>query len=243
MKFKLTPGLITESWHLKLTALGLAILLWAAVQSEDLRRFTMRDVPVELRMTERGWVPIGEPEPATVSVDFIGPVGELVRLAFAEARLVIPVDDVEDTLELYRPSREWIEYEGRFESLRVEEMRPASLRQRFQPIETRMVPVAVRLASPLKRTTRLDGPPTVEPARVLVQGPRDRVEELDSLIVRVADVERALRNGAVRLRIDTANTGVGVSPTEVIVRMRLAPPDTTSADSVAAEPIPGAGRP
>lgn len=229
MKLKVTPGMIMESWQLKLTALGLAVLLWAAVQSEDMRRFTMRDVPVELRMTERGWVPVGEPDPATMSVDFIGPVGELVRLAFAEATLVIPIDDVEDTLEIYRPRTEWLEYDGRFENLRVEEMRPATMRLRFQPIETRMVPIAVRLDSPLKRTTRLDGPPTPEPTRVLVQGPRDRVQSLDSLVVRIADVEGALRTGSVRLLIDTTGTGVSVQPREVVVRIRALrdiPPDS-----------------
>ncbi|HUF13031.1 MAG TPA: hypothetical protein VMN78_08030 [Longimicrobiales bacterium] len=228
---KLTTGLITQSWQLKLAALGLAVLFWAAVQSEDLRRFTMTDVPVEVRMTERGWVPVGLPDPATVSVDFAGPVGELVRLAFAEAKLVVPVDDVEDSVELYRPREEWLEYEGRFQSLRVEQMRPLSLTLRFQPIETRMVPVAVRLDSPLKRTTRLAEPPTADPARVLVEGPRDRVQTIDSLIVRVADVERALRNGAVRLRIDTTGIGVSVSPREVIVRLRVLPPDSVLPDT------------
>lgn len=231
MKQKFTVGLITNSWQLKLTALGLAVLFWAAVQSEDLRRFTMTEVPVEVRMAERGWVPVGSPEPATVSVDFAGPVGELVRLAFAEATLVVPVDDVEDSIELYRPRAEWLEYEGRFQSLRVEQMRPASLTLRFQPIETRMVPVAVRLESQLKRTTRLAAPPAADPARVLVEGPRDRVQMIDSVVVRVADVERALRNGAVRLRIDTAGLGVNVSPREVIVRMRVAPPDTVLPDT------------
>ena len=231
MKFKLTPSLVTDAWQLKLTALGLAVLLWAAVQSEDMRRFTMHDVPVEIRMNERAWVPVGAPDPATVSVDFLGPVGELVRLAFAEATLVVPVDDVEDTLELYRPRPEWLEYDGRFDGLRVEEMRPASLNLRFQPIETRMVPIAVRLDSPLKRTTRLAGPPTSEPARVLVEGPRDRVQSLDSLILRIADVEGALRSGAVRLLIDTTGMGVSVSPLEVVVRMRALPdsvPDSVS---------------
>lgn len=221
MKLKLTPGIITDSWELKLTALGLALLLWAAVRSEELTRFTMRDVPVELRMAEASWVPVGAPDPATVSVDFIGPVGELIRLAFAEATFVIPIEDVEDTLELYRPRAEWLEYEGRFDNLRVDEVRPASLRLRFQPIEARDVPVAVRLETALKSTLRLLAPPRAEPATVRVHGPRDRVQALDSLIVRVQDVESALDDGVVRLPIDSSGLGVTISPEQVFVHLRV----------------------
>lgn len=237
MKLKLTPGLVTDSWELKLTALGLAILLWAAVQSEDLRRFTMNGVPVELRMTEQGWVPVGDAEPASVSVDFRGPVGELIRLAFAEAKLVVPIDDVEDTLQIYRARPEWLEYEGRFDALRVDAVRPPSLTLRFQPIETRTVPIAIRLDTPLKPSVRLDGPPRVEPAQVTIEGPRDRVQALDSLVVRVADVESALQSGGLRLPIDTTGTGVTVAPGDVLLHLRTVP------DTVRSRVSGGAGRP
>jgi len=212
MKLELRPGLITDSWELKLTALGLALLLWAAVRSEDTTRFTMENVPVEVRMTDESWVHVGTVEPRTVSVDFIGPVGELIRLAFAQATLVVPVEDVEDTLELYRPRAEWLDFEGRFESLRVDEMRPAALRMRFQPIVRRPLPVGVRLQDGLVTSAR----PVVEPAEVVVQGRRDHLDALDSVFVRVEDLEAAL-DGRVRLRIDTAGTGATVRPEYVFV--------------------------
>lgn len=238
-KPKLTPALLTDSWELKLTALGLALLLWAAVRSEETTRFTMRDVPIEVRMVaDVGWVPQGEPDPAAVEVEFIGPVRELLRLAFARATLVVPAEGVDDTLEVFHPRSEWIEYDRRFDNLRVDQLRPPALRMRFQPIESRMVPVAVRLDSPLKSSTRLLGEFGSQPAQVLVEGPRNRVEGIDSLVVRIADVEAAIRAGAVRLRIDTAGLGVSISPREVVVRMRAAPPD-----SLAALPASGAGWP
>jgi YbbR domain-containing protein len=213
-KLQLHPGLVTDSWELKLTALGLALLLWAAVRSEDTTRFTMNDVPVEVRVTDESWVHVGAVEPQTVTVDFIGPVGELIRLAFAEATLVVPVEDVEDTLELYRPRAEWLDYEGRFEALRVDEILPAALRMRFQPIERRTMPVTVRLQEGLETSAR----PVIEPAEVMVHGRRDHLDALGSVFVRVNDLEAAL-DGSLRLRIDTTGTGVTVQPEYVSVHL------------------------
>lgn len=220
---RLHPGLLTESWQLKLTALGLALLLWAAVRSEDTTRFTMRDVPVDVRLTDDDWVRAGPVEPATVTVYFRGPVRELVRLAFAEATLVVPVEHVEDTVEMYRPQPEWIEYEGRFEGLRIDEIQPAVVRLEFEPIVRRNVPVAVRLSEEIKATTRLAGPPIASPGFVFVEGPRSRVQAVDSVVARVRNVESALRQGAVRVPLDTAGLGLTIVPAEVRVDIRTVP--------------------
>ena len=222
-RFRLRPGLLTDSWELKLTALGLSLLLWAAVRSEDTTRFTMRDVPVQVRLTDDDWVSAGTTEPRTVTVDFRGPVRELVRLAFAEATLVVPIEDVEDTVEMYRPQPEWIEYDGRFESLRVDEIQPSVLRLVFEPVVRRDVPVAIRLAEEIKATTRLAGPPAATPASVFVEGPRSRVQAIDSVIARVSDVEAALRQGSVRVALDTAGLDVTVVPAVVRVELRALP--------------------
>jgi len=225
-RIRLRPGLITDSWELKLTALGLSVLLWAAVKSEATSRFTMRDVPVEVRVTDGAWVMVGGADPATVDVDVRGPVRELIGLAFAQAMLVVPVDDVEDTVEVYRTRAEWLEYGGRFENLRVDEMEPAALRLRFQPLERRMVPVAVRLANGLQTAAR----PVIEPAHVLVEGRRDYVAALDSVVVRVSDLAAVL-DGSVRLPLDSVRAGVRVRPIEVDVHFEPVPEPSLEAGS------------
>ena len=224
-RFRLRPGLITDSWELKLTALGLAVLLWAAVRSEETTRFTMRDVPVELRLTDQAWLVEGDVEPTMVDVDVTGPVRELVRLAFAEATIVVPVDNVEDTLELYRPRGEWIEFDGRFENLRIDEIQPAVIRMRFQPIERREVPVSLRLEPGMATSAR----PVIEPAAVMVEGPRNRVAALDSIVAHVPSLEEAL-DGNVRLPLDTAGLGVAVQPAIVSVRFEPVTEDATAAE-------------
>lgn len=222
-RFRLRPGLVTDSWELKLTALGLALLLWAAVRSEDTTRFTMSAVPVDVRLADDDWVTAGAVQPQTVRVDFRGPVRELVRLAFAEATLVVPVEDVEDTVELYRPQPEWLEYDGRFENLRVDEIEPAVVRLAFEPIVRRNVPVVVQLGSALKATTRLAAPPQALPATVFVEGPRSRVQAVDSIVARIQDVEGALRRGSIRVALDTAGLDLTIVPAEVRVDIRALP--------------------
>lgn len=220
-RLRLRPGLVTDSWELKLTALGLALLLWAALRSEESTRFTMRDVPVEARLTDDAWVMDGAIEPNVVTVELAGPVRELVRLAFAQATVIVPVEDVEDTLEHYRPRGEWVRFDGRFENIRVDDIQPAVLRLRFQPIERRMVPVSVRLEPGLATAARA----IIEPAHVTVVGPRDRVSALDSIVVRVPDLGAAL-DGDVGLPLDTGGIGVAVQPASVRVRFEpVAEPD------------------
>ena len=223
-RFRLRSGLITDSWELKLTALGLAVLLWAAVRSEESTRFTMQDVPVEMRLTDDDWVVDGAIEPRIVSVDVVGPVRELIRLAFAEASMIVPVEDVEDTVELYRTRAEWVEFDGRFEGLRVDEIQPAVLRMRFQPIERRMVPVAARLNGDLSSSARR----VIEPAEVLVEGPRNRVEAIDSIVVHVPDLGAVL-DGSVSLPLDTTGSGVTVQPAGVRVHFEPVAPAPTGA--------------
>lgn len=234
---RLTPGLVTNNWELKITALGLALLLWAAVRSETTTRYTIKNVPVRVRLVDDEWVRIAPPAPQQVSVDVTGPVRELVRLAFHDQTLVVPVEDVDDTLEVMRVQTPWIDLGGRFESVRVEDVTPASVRLFFQPIETRMVPVRVTTTS-LPAGYRLVGEPRSQPARVQIRGARNRVQAIDSIGVTLKNADRAREGGMIVVPIDTTRLGVEVAPLEVQVSLPLepltAPADSARGDSAAA---------
>ena len=66
-----------------------------------------------------------------------------------------------------------------------------------------------------------------------------REQALDSLVVRVVDVEGAIRSGAVTLPIDTTGIGLSISPGEVVVRVRAASVDSATESRVSG----GAGWP
>lgn len=225
---QISPRLITENWELKLTALGLAVLLWAGVRSETQTRYRMQNVPVMVRTAEQEWVRVAPPAPQEVAIDFYGPVRELVRVGFGDPRVVVPVEDVDDSVEVYRLQSDWVEMEGGLDNVRIDNISPSIAQLFFQPIETRMVPLAARVQpTRMPNGMALRGYPSAEPAQVQVTGPRNRVQELDSLPVIVRDVPRDSGLVTRSVVLDTAGLGVEISPLEVTVRFELTPVDTT----------------
>lgn len=238
---RLSPALITENWQLKLTAVGLALLLWTAVRSETSVPYTTQ-VPVAVQSADPDWVRVAPPAPQQVTVSFTGPVRELIRLALNEPRLVVPIEDVNDTVETHRIQRDWLDLGTRFESLRIDNISPEGIRAFHQPLEQRMVPVRVRLAGRLPEGFVLDGPPLTQPAQVDVRGPRNRVLALDSIPATLEELPRAPGIGTTTAiaTVDTSELGVHVSPVEIEVTLPLA--RRPSADTLARErSAPGGG--
>jgi YbbR domain-containing protein len=71
---------LLHNWHLKLAALGLAVLLWALVQTEPLSQETFAAVPVTAEVLDSSWTMARPPSPATVDLQLGGPAGEIIRL-------------------------------------------------------------------------------------------------------------------------------------------------------------------
>ncbi|HLM66524.1 MAG TPA: hypothetical protein VK358_03310, partial [Longimicrobium sp.] len=77
---RLSAQLLTYNWRLKLSALGLAVLIWALVSSEQV---TSQWIPVRVDPVVRDprFVISEAPEPQEVRVQFTGPGRELWELA------------------------------------------------------------------------------------------------------------------------------------------------------------------
>jgi len=146
--------LLARDWSLKLTALALAVLLWIAVRGGEPVRLTLPDVPVHVALHDAGWVPAAPPAPATVRVTFSGPLRELARLAVDPPRIVVPVDEVRDTVEL-RPLRPaWVRLDARFRRVRAETLEPAAVRLFFAPAGRAPAGPAARGAAPARPSSR-----------------------------------------------------------------------------------------
>ena len=79
MKRHLSLHSLTYNWRLKLAALGLAVLIWAAVSSEQ---ETSQWIPIRVDavVQDPEYVLAGAPDPAEVRVRFSGPGRELWEL-------------------------------------------------------------------------------------------------------------------------------------------------------------------
>ena len=113
--------LLTRNWTIKLTALLLAVLLWTIVKSDEPTRVPVADVPIEVALRDPGWMLAGEPTPPTATVIFSGPLGEVVRLAVARPRVVVPVDEVTDSVEVRQLRTGWVQLDGDLSRTRIED--------------------------------------------------------------------------------------------------------------------------
>jgi YbbR domain-containing protein len=215
---------IAHNWVLKLTALGLSLALWFAVRAETTTREPIGNVAVVVDLAAEGWVLVGSPSPDTVTVEFEGPVRELVSLRLDPPRLLVPLDAVDDTLVTRPLDFSLLEYArgGRPDATRPVDIRPSTVTLRLDRIVTRLVPVAVPLAGGLPAGLRLLRPPAPDPASVRISGPARRVNAIDSIRVAPIDLGSLGEDAVVEAPLDTAALApVGVAPARVTVRFAI----------------------
>lgn len=212
---------LLENWKLKLAALGLAVLLWAVVSAEQVTTQWM-PVPVEVELLNPGLVRVEGPTPSEVSVRFAGPGRELWELALNRPVLTIPVREVgEGRVYVLDPSMVRIP-SGL--AVTVQDLRPSTVRLRFQQLATRDVPVRVRVGKGSERRWVLAESLGVSPARVRVSGPPGRIQALDAVETRPLEIPPGDSTFDLRVGLDTAALeGVRVSQESVRVSGRAEP--------------------
>jgi hypothetical protein len=185
VKQRLSLHSLTFNWRLKLAALGLALLIWAAVSAEQV---TSQWIPVRVDPVVRDpeFVLTGAPDPAEVRVRFSGPGRELWELAIDRPTLVLPLADIGnrrafalDPSMLRIPSGL---------SVNVQDIRPAVVRVDVQRLASRVLPVRARLGARSRERYVLVREMEVLPAVVRVTGPADRLAALDSVDTRSFDI-------------------------------------------------------
>jgi YbbR domain-containing protein len=233
-------GALTENWALKLSALGLAFLLWTVVKADN--RMAIEDIPIRVVARDADWVLASEPEPPSVAVVFTGPVRELLRVAVEKPGIIIPIDDVNDSTEVHILRTNFVSLSNGLNNTRVEEFRPSTVRLRFDRVTTRLLPLTVRLTGTPVAGFEQAGPPVIEPPSVRVSGATSRLAQMDSILLPPIDIGARTATDTQLVAIDTTGLGIIVSPrqAQVIVPIRRVPPDTLPPLSPQAA-RPGAG--
>jgi len=215
------PGFLTRNWTLKLSAFGIALLLWVSVRVEAPSRQTISGVPVRVDLGDPQWAVVEDPSPRNVSVRFAGPSRELIRLSVDRPAIVIPLDQVtsSDTTIVLR--NQWVRVQDR-PNVVVEDIQPSTVTLRLESIERVELPVAPRLEGTLDERWALAARPRAAPAEVRVSGPRGRVMELDSIRLLPVDLSTVEESGRVMVGVDAELvTGLQVQPAQVEVEVRV----------------------
>jgi YbbR domain-containing protein len=214
-------GFFTRNWTLKLSALGLALLLWIAVRVEAPNRQEVSGVPVRVDLADPGWALTDPPNPTTVQVRFGGPSRELLRMAVDRPSLVIPLDQVAsgDTTVVLR--NQWVRVQDRA-GVVVESIQPPMVRLALEPVERMALPPALRLTGELPAGLALSAPPVATPGEIRVSGPRSRILGLDSVPLRPLDLATVRSSGAIPLEVGMDRMeGLQFIPTAVDVEFRV----------------------
>ena len=146
-------GFFSRNWTLKLSAFGVALLLWVAVRAEAPTRQELRDISVRVEVGDPEWALVGGPMPPTVTVRLGGPSRELIAMAVDRPTIVIPLEAVTSGDTAVSLSNSWVRVQDR-PGVVVEEIQPSSVRLTLEPIERVMLPVATRIEGELPRSSR-----------------------------------------------------------------------------------------
>lgn len=228
------PGILTRNWQLKLAAFAIAVLLWIVVRLDSANRQSI-PAQVQIENTDPDWALVGEPLPGTVEVLFGGPAGEILNVAVEGTSVRVPIDAVSSPDTSIGLRSEWVNVD-RLAGLVVQDIRPASVRLHFEPIETQEKPLAVRTRGTLRRSLALLQPLSVVPTTVRLRGPESRVAGIDTIYVEALDLSDLRESGTVVLPVSRAAlSDMFLSTDSASVRILLEP----SAERVIVLPITG----
>lgn len=212
----------TTDWALKLTALALAFLLWTTVRADTPGQWET-DVPVRVINNDADWVLADPPVPTHVRVVLRGPYRELLRAASERPEIVVPIDQVTDSLEDRPLYDHYVRMPTGTPGTRVATVQPGMVRLTWDRVATRLIPVTVQLVGEPATGFRLAGPPEIEPSVVRASGAGRNLARVDSLSLPPIDLRDRRSMDTLQMVIDTTGTGIIISPRTVRVVVPILP--------------------
>jgi hypothetical protein len=216
-------ALATRNWTLKLSALGIAFLLWFSVRFEARNEQELSSVAIRLDLTDPEWVLGNGVEPGSVSVRFRGPAVELVRLSADRPVVVVPVSDVgsSDTTVVIQPG--WVRFGDR-PGVTVEGISPGTIRLRLEPVQRSTLGPELRFTGELPADVAMVEEPRATVREFRVSGPRSRMAGLAGIPITPVDLSEVRQSGAIPVQVDTAQVPrVQVQPLALEVELRVEP--------------------
>jgi YbbR domain-containing protein len=219
----------TRDWALKLTALALASLMWVTVR-RDAPATWHTDVAVRVVNNDGGWVVADTPAPRIVTIRFSGPYRELLRTASAVPEVIVPIQQVDDSVEMHVLRPNWVRMPPGTDLTTILSIQPQAVRVTFDKVATRLIPVAAPTQGDPAAGYELAGAPVVEPSVVRASGAARVLARIDSLRLQPIDLSGRRTADTLELTIDTTGTGLIISPrtVRVLVPVRQAVSDTSA---------------
>lgn len=196
------PQVVTRNWRLKLSALGLAVFLWAIVTIQPRNREILPDVPLRVEASDPDWVLVAA-DPPTVSVNLGGLTSDLLELPRGDEAFVrVPIGDVNSADTVVRLRADWVVLSAG-SNIVVQDITPAVITLTFERALTTALPLSRRTEGELPEQLALVAPLGLSPQVTTVRGPARVIEALDSVALEPLDLGAITQSGAHRVRVDT----------------------------------------
>lgn len=170
---------LTQNWKLKLLAFALAVLLWVVVSAEQVTSNWI-PVPLQVRVNDPEYRLIRSSVPTEVEVRFSGPGRELWDLVVRRPPLVLSVADVEGTAQVIALDPDMVQVPTQL-AVRPLDVRPGAVTLDFHRVDSRLVPVEMRVVEGPGPGYTLVDTLRVQPNRVRISGLEQDLRGIQSL--------------------------------------------------------------
>lgn len=164
-----------EDWGLKLLALVITLALWLAVTGQN-KPVTLRVSGVQLNFLRHEGLEISNELPSTIEVVLTGSPGKLDRIGPRDLVATVDISDQKAGERIVRLSRDRVQMDLP-EGVTLQGFHPATIPIRLEPRVEAQLEVEVKFEGTLAEGYEV-GSVTVNPARVRLRGPADRVSAL-----------------------------------------------------------------
>jgi len=199
-------GFFTYNWKLKLSAFGLALLLWITVTADQLAVRWLA-VPVDVEVRSEEFQLIQGPVPGEIQVRISGPRREFWDLGINRPHIRLVVEDVREGTQSYALDPQQVQIPRRVaRGLSAVDVSPGRVTLSFQRVASATVPVRLQLGAALSGDLAMVDTLQAEPSSVRIRGPQERIANIQ--FVRTEPVDLSGVTGAFQRTIPLDTTGI-----------------------------------
>jgi YbbR domain-containing protein len=168
-----------EDWTLKLLALAIAVALWLGVTGQN-KPVTLRVTGVQLNFLRPSGLELSNDPPSTIDVTLTGSKEKLDRLGPRDLVANVDLGDQKPGERVLKLTLDRVKMDLE-EDIKIQGFQPAAIPIRLQPIVEVPIDVDVKFEGSLPEGYEIGGV-SINPARVRLRGPADRIAALRKAI-------------------------------------------------------------
>jgi len=217
---RLLRKLFLEDWGLKLLALAITVALWLGVTGQN-KPVTLRVAGVQLNFLQPDGLEISNDPPGTVDVILTGSKDKLDRIGPRDLIANVDLSDQKAGERVIKLTLDRVKVDLQ-EDVKIQGFHPATVPIRLEPVVEVALDVEVKFEGKLPDGYEVIGV-TVNPARIRLRGPIDRINALRKAITETVWLDDRRESFSIsRVQINLADPKIDVLDPAVDIHVDVA---------------------